>query len=393
MIRRIERQDGTRYQVYGMKAPCTTSCTHKECEQGRQRKVYVGSFQSEKQAKTEERKHHVTQDMIADGELAPEVDTKRTLAQAAEEWLASLQKRGSRSHESYTNSMKFYLLPHVGTLPLSRLTPARIMEWRDTMAVQFAPATVNGALTCLASVCTYSVKRRWIDKNPCSGVERVERPERDYTWIQTREEIGRLLVQLPGDVRDVVALMLGSGLRVDEVLNLEYSDVELDRRLIVVQRGSKGTVKSGKVRRVPILDAILPMLRQRALQRNGSRLLFPGRTQAGKPEKQRSQVGVRAVFKLAVKRAGLDTKLRLYDCRHTFASHWVMNQGDIFALSKVLGHHSVTVTEKYYAHLRPDHWERDYARVSFHVPAEAPVYQFKRDGKTGQITERVLVAL
>lgn len=52
----------------------------------------------------------------------------------------------------------------------------------------------------------------------------------------------------------------------------------------------------------------------------------------------------------------------------------------------------MTVTEQCYAHLRPDHWERDYQRVSFHVPAEAPVYQFRRND-LGRITERVLIAV
>lgn len=381
------RPRGDSFDVYGMRAPCATTCTHKECAKGRRRKTYVGTYATRKLAEAAERKHEVTQEMIGAGELAEEVDTRRTLDEGAKDWLASLEKRGSRSHESYSNSMSIYILPAMRTLPLSRVTSARVMEWRDELATSKAPATVNGALTCLASAFSYFVKRRWVDKNPCHGVERVERPTRDYRWIQTREEITRLLVQCPGDVRDIVALMLGSGLRVDEVLCLEHSDIEIDRRLIVVQRGSKGTVKSGKVRRVPILDAVLPMLRERALRRDGAQLLFPG-----KEGKRRSQPGVRDAFKLAVKRAGLDTKLRLYDCRHTFASHWVMNGGDIFALAKVLGHHSVTVTEKFYAHLRPDHWERDYQRVAFHVPTEAPVYEFRRN-ELGQITERVLVAV
>lgn len=381
------RARGDTFDVYGMRAPCVTTCTHKECAKGRRRKVYVGTFTSRRDAIGAERKHEVTQEMIGLGELAEEVDTKRTLDEGATAWLASLQKRGSRSHETYTNSMNIYILPAMRSLPLARVTSSRVMEWRDELATSKAPATVNGALTCLASAFTYFVKRRWVDRNPCSGVERIERPMRDYRWIQTREEITRLLVQCPGDVRDIVALMLGSGLRVDEVLCLEHTDVELDRRLIVVQRGSKGTVKSGRVRRVPILDAVLPMLRERALRRGGGQLLFPG-----KDGNRRSQPGVRDAYKLAVKRAGLDTKLRLYDCRHTFASHWVMNSGDIFALSKVLGHHSVTVTEQHYAHLRPDHWERDYQRVAFHVPTEAPVYEFRRN-ELGQITERVLVAV
>src|SRR5690606_2770904 len=120
----VIREKNGRYEVYGTKAPCSTVCEHKECAKGHRRKVYVGTFDSRKEAQAAERKHEVTQEMIADGELAPEVDTKRTLSQAVEEWLASLEKRGSRSHESYTNSTSIYILPAMGTLPLSRVTSA-----------------------------------------------------------------------------------------------------------------------------------------------------------------------------------------------------------------------------------------------------------------------------
>jgi integrase len=368
VIRRVDREGGTVFQVYGRR-------------NGKQ--VYVSTHGTKKEAEAAERRFAVEQEMIASGELAPEVDSKRTLDEAVKEWLTSLEKRGSRSHEGYTDRMSLYILPTLGSVPIARLSTAAVMQWRDEQASKLAPATVNGSLTCLASAFSYFVKRQWIDKNPCRGVERVERPEGIYNWIQTREEITSLLVQCPGDIRDIVAVLLGTGMRIDELLHLQWADVDLERRLIAVHRGRKGTVKSGKARRVPILDNVLGMLRERALQRGGALLVFPG-----KDGKVRSKPGVRDAYKRAVKRAGLDTKLRLHDTRHTFASHFVMDGGDIFALSKILGHHSVTVTEKFYAHLRPDHWERDYGRVAFVVPASA-VYEFKRDAR-GRLTERVI---
>jgi len=48
----------------------------------------------------------------------------------------------------------------------------------------------------------------------------------------------------------------------------------------------------------------------------------------------------------------------------------VLDGGDIFRLSKVLGHHSVRVTEQRYAHPLPEAWEQDYHRVGFRVPDE-----------------------
>lgn len=47
-----------------------------------------------------------------------------------------------------------------------------------------------------------------------------------------------------------------------------------------------------------------------------------------------------------------------------------MDGGDIFRLSRILGHSSVAITEKVYGHLRPDVFEMDYHRVAFRVPSE-----------------------
>jgi hypothetical protein len=83
---------------------------------------------------------------------------------------------------------------------------------------------------------------------------------------------------------------------------------------------------------------------------------------------------VRVPFKQALERAGLDTVLRFHDLRHTFASHWVLDGGDIFRLSKILGHSSVVITQRTYAHLAPEAWQQDYHRVTFVVPSEEVEY-------------------
>ena len=80
----------------------------------------------------------------------------------------------------------------------------------------------------------------------------------------------------------------------------------------------------------------------------------------------------------------MSSALRFHDLRHTFASHWVLDGGDIFRLSKILGHANVTITQRTYAHLVPEMWEQDYHRVAFTVPA---------DGTADGITRRPALAL
>ncbi|MBX3159530.1 MAG: tyrosine-type recombinase/integrase [Deltaproteobacteria bacterium] len=86
-----------------------------------------------------------------------------------------------------------------------------------------------------------------------------------------------------------------------------------------------------------------------------------------------SQPSVRKPFKEAVEMAGLPPALRLHDLRHTFASLFLIDGGDIFKLSKILGHSSVAITERTHAHLKPDAYEADYGRVQFGMPSSAPI--------------------
>ncbi len=59
-----------------------------------------------------------------------------------------------------------------------------------------------------------------------------------------------------------------------------------------------------------------------------------------------------------------------HDLRHTFASHWVMNGGDIFKLQKILGHKDVTMTMRY-SHLSPAAFATDLGRLGRSRPAPA----------------------
>ena len=358
MIKRVERSDGTRYQVYGRKAG---------------KKVYVGTYPTRKVAERFEREHQVLQDRIAAGELPPEVDPKRTLRIASDAWLVEITKRGARSSDVYREFMEKQIWPWLGSRMIADIRKKDIMAWRDDCVQRYAPNTVNSALGCLSSAFEFFKDKEWCEVNPCRGVERVEVKDRAYVWIRTVPEIERLLLECIGEMRDMVAMALGTGMRIDEILHLQWDDVDLDRRLLTVQRGRKGTPKGG-MRHVPILDPVLPMLQARALRRDGRRHVFPS-PRGG----VRTKAPVTVAFKEAAARAELDPKLRFHDLRHTMASHWVMNGGDIFRLSKVLGHKTVLVTQRTYAHLAPEIWSQDYGRVTFSLPAEAKVIRLRRE--------------
>lgn len=356
MIKRVERQDGVRYEVYGWADG---------------RKVYVATFASRREAKDADEDHRTTQRKIRRGEIPREIDAKLTLTDAGARWIKALsgdpKRKGHRSHEDYEAVFDNHVKPTLGDLTVLELTRKRVIDWRDGLSrtSELSASTINQMLGVLSSACSYFVERGWLTSNPCTLLRRLEAPKAQFPWLQSSEAITRLLGECTPNIRDLVAVLVGTGLRLDEALHLRWDDVDLEHRLIAVHRGRKGTTKSGRMRHVPIFDSVLPVLRAMRLRRAGNLLLWPG----GKPGRALSQPSVRAPFKRALDHAELPLTMRLHDLRHTFASLFLVDGGDIFKLSKILGHSSVAITEKTYAHLKPSAFEEDYGRVRFAMPA------------------------
>lgn len=365
-IKKIQREDGVRYQVYG---------------RSNGRKVYLGTFTGRREALEKDEDHRATQRKIARGELAPEHDPKRTYAVASKLWLGALRDTGSRSYEEYAQRNDLYLLPTFRNAPITDISKSNVLVWRDDLVERMSAASVNSIMGTLSAAFAWFLGKDWIEKHPCVGVKRLKQDSKVFPWIDSPEAITRLLGECPPAIRTLVAVLVGTGMRLDEALHLRWDDVDLEHRLITVHRGRKGrqptgTTKSGKARRVPIFDSVMPVLKQMKLERGGSPLLWPSTAKVRlgrKPPADRpmAQSTARKPFKDAVVRAGLPKELRLHDLRHTFASLFLVDGGDIFKLSRILGHHSVVITERTYAHLKPSAFEEDYGRVAFRMPSES----------------------
>jgi integrase len=215
--------------------------------------------------------------------------------------------------------------------------------------------------------------------NPVAALDRAtwraigpKHDPRRTPYLRRLEDVRAVFLALPpppSPLRPMFAVGVFAGLRTGEVRALERADVDLRARRIHVQRSVGGPVKDGESRFVPINDTLLPVLREWMLRRGEGRLLFPPSVpgRGGRPGREPTHVREATLgrhLREALRRAGLDGGLTWYQCtRHTFASHWAMAGGSMRKLSDILGHVSVTTTERY-AHLSPDIYGRaDYEKV------------------------------
>ena len=142
--------------------------------------------------------------------------------------------------------------------------------------------------------------------------------------------------------KPIILLLLNTGLRRGELLNLQWADVSLDRNPQVTVRGEGA--KSGQTRHVPLNSTAADTLRQWRAQTEGDGLVFVapdgGRFKdiSNLWEKLRTDSGLK--------------DFRLHDCRHDFASRLAMAGVDLAVIRELLGHSDFMLTLRY-AHLQP----------------------------------------
>jgi integrase len=175
---------------------------------------------------------------------------------------------------------------------------------------------------------------------------------RTTPFLERLADVRRVYLGLPDRLRLAFALGAYGGLRPGEAWALRWQHVDLAARRIHVRESVGGPTKDKDSRLVPILDALLPMLQPAHLAAGGQGYVCPSlRRDGGRAEDNTRGRQLQATLRdLGLARDGLGW----YEAtRHTFASQWAMAGGDLRRLQAILGHSSITITERY-AHLRPE---------------------------------------
>jgi integrase/recombinase XerC len=239
------------------------------------------------------------------------------------------------------------------------------MEEVDAMAVRSFLAsmarrgvgrrTQARALSAVRTLCAFACREGVLQHNPASAV-RTPKQEQKLPRHLRPGEIETLLEAVTGDEplacrdRALLELLYASGLRVGELVSLDWPNLDLDARVLRV------IGKGGKERMVPfghpavaallawkrhwqeirgvVDDADEPLL----LNHRGGRL---------------TARSVRRILDRAVEAAALAAGIHPHTLRHTFATHLLEGGADLRAIQELLGHSSLATTQRY-THLDVD---------------------------------------
>lgn len=253
-------------------------------------------------------------------------ESGKTLEQALIIWLKSYQRT-----ESEKSSIR-KLLEHYPNRPLSMVNGH---DLQDSLS-HLKPATYNRTANNVRAAINMAVDRGWCQPITIPRKKVTKKTPR----FLSKEEWTRLQSELPIHLKPLVIFSLATGLRKSNVINLDWQQVDMNKKVAWVNAEH---AKGKKTITIPLSTTALGVLSSLNPRDAGRVFVFNG-----EPIQD-----VRRAWNSALKRAGIDD-FRWHDLRHTWAS-WHIQSGTPLAVLKELGGWSDISMVMVYAHLAPEH--------------------------------------
>jgi site-specific recombinase XerD len=287
------------------------------------------------------------------GTPAARFDADVTLAAVAREWLLELRVMGRspRTIGFYDQKLKQYLRESAVTR-LSDLTAFEIKRYIGELRErELSDHTIHGAYEVLKAVGNWA-HREGYPVDPALLLVRAPKVADKEMETFTHPQVDNLLEAAPqGWPRLAVQILLGTGMRLGELVALTLDDIEDDgdTAFLKIRHG-----KGAKFRRTPMSDRL-----RREVNRYLNRWRPDGSSKSllvmsnGRPVRE---ITVSELFRRLRAKTGL--AVRAHKLRHTFATEYLRNGGDIERLRRLLGHTTYLMVMRY-VHLDKGDLARD----------------------------------
>ena len=300
---------------------------------------------TERAAKDEERELRAA---LLAGTYGKRTDV-RTLRQLADEFLRLHRPRVKRSTMGYYRSKILgHVVPVLGDLPVTAVSSITVADFTAELFAKCSPGGVNSILRAFRALLGFAVEQGVLEKAP--DVEMVEEPdpEEELQFVSADQTASFLaaVLHLEPEWHAFFVVAFRTGLRIAELIELRWKDVNLERCELHVRRsrydGDITTPKSGRSRIVPfpseVARALWPMVGP------PERLVF-----AYEDQTPFDRYIARAPIERVCHRIGMEP-FNIHMTRHSYASHLVQRGVPLATVAKLLGQSVLTVTARY-AHL------------------------------------------
>lgn len=271
---------------------------------------------------------------------------KLTFRQFAEQiYLPEIEAR-KKSWQDDKGKLEKDMYPLFGNKPLVDITKGDVTQYITSIRNRTSNSTANRHRALLSSMMNMAIDHEILTRNNVQHIKKL--PEySEHGRKLTDEELAGLMDALATASNQVAALaiklLLATGMRKSECLQLEWSNIDY---VGCVAKLEEGKTKGNRAHHPPLNDFAITTLRElEKLRQANNPYVFPGKN--GK-----SLTTVRTTFEHCKKLAGIEN-FRLHDCRHNFITRLSDAGTPSHIVQRLVGHQSLAMTQRY-THHNPD---------------------------------------
>ncbi|MGN7928654.1 phage integrase [Sphingopyxis sp. 22461] len=276
-----------------------------------------------------------------------------TFAQVASSWIEHYQTGYStKTWRRYRTSLKM-LKPFFGDLAWAEVTRSKLTEYMSARKSEgLSNATINRDLAVMSNIFEHAVDQEWAEENLVLKLSKKARREKRLPFtMPTPGMIDATFARMRSTFGEICRFALLTGLRRDEIAQLTWSNVLLDRRQLQLF-----VTKNRTVRVVTLCEEAYQILCGRNsregyvfVTRNGGaykRVSEMWREVQLRAEKKWNE---QVVSQLVSHQKFI--RFRFHDLRHMFAINYLRDGGNIYHLQIEMGHSTIRQTEEYLQYL------------------------------------------
>lgn len=260
-------------------------------------------------------------------------------------FLKTEKKLGDNTVESYLLDLMSFLKWFNNDVRIT--TKEDILNYISFLRGNLNEKSINRHISSLKSFYSYLADMNYISINPLEDISILKVKKTLPKYLST-EEVDKLLnikLNTAFDYRNkaMLEVIYGTGLRVSELVKLEYSNIDFENSIVRV----KGKGKKDRI--VPLgeiasyyLKIYINDYRSKLLNKNNYNEIFLNNH--GKPI---TRQGFNFILENIRKKTGIEKELTPHTLRHSFATHLLEGGADIRSIQEMLGHENISTTNIY----------------------------------------------
>ena len=304
------------------------------------------------------------------------------------QWLTSFKvyEVSSRTMELYYSCERLHIVPVLGDIPVSSVTPIQIQTllYQLQSEKQLSRRTISLVRSVLIQMYDYAIDLRLVDNNPARNArlpKQPRKPEEKEKVISIAQREALLKAAAEDEIMcPILTILMLTGMRIGEVLALQWKHINFVAKTIDIRQsltrelvfdedgktqkmvdvlGTTKTLTSQRTIQAPdlVLERLRRWMRYVATLKDGLDVLTPDGFVfvSTRTMQMRTYSGFRASYRHFLKRNGFENDgLNLHRYRHTYASMLLEQEVNPKVVQKLLGHRDVSTTLGIYTHVVPE---------------------------------------